>query len=102
MMPSVKGEGAKRAGFGETERSLRLEEGRGGTLGILGAAALSLPLVGRGGTAGVCCIVAAVLIAGNARSRELTPGPDGKLVGREIGAKLEGGGSLCLQTGVSV
>lgn len=68
-----------------------LEEGCGGILGIFGVVVLLLFLVGWGGMVGVCCIVVVVFIVGNVRSRELMLGLDGKLVGREIGVKLEGG-----------
>lgn len=63
-MPSLSGEGAKRSGLGDIERSIkRLAAGRGGILGTdAGESSLSWPREGRGGMAGVCCIVAAVIV----------------------------------------
>ena len=60
-MPSLKGEGANRAGLGDIERSDRFV-GRGGILGALAAESLlSWPLAGRGGITGGCCMAAAVI-----------------------------------------
>lgn len=60
-MVSFKGEGANRSALGDIERSGRPLDGLGG---IFGEFALSLPapLDGRGGTAGVACVVAAVMV----------------------------------------
>lgn len=64
MMPSLKGDCAKRSDEGEAERSERFLEGRGGILGPeLLELSLSEPLDGRGGIAGVACAVDVVMMA---------------------------------------